>query len=301
MLSELSDHLLTGGFLYFLLVGEKMKVLVTGAGGYIGKHVVNVLRQHPIEIIACDLCKNFEYQNCCCIGTDILKNAEDKDLFKKLGSPEAVIHLAWQDGFNHKAESHIKNLYSHYLFLKNMAEHGCRNISVLGTMHEVGYYEGAIDEKTPCFPLSYYGIAKNTLRQIMEVYCAEQQVSLKWLRAFYILGDDERSHSVFSKIIEFEKEGKETFPFTSGLNKYDFIAIDKLGELIVKAALQTEIKGIINVCSGKAVSLRDKVEEFIKDHHFKIRPQYGAYPSRPYDSPAIWGDITKLNKILAEE
>ena len=279
-----------------------MKVLVTGAGGYIGKHVISALLKKDVQIIACDLSCSYQDKKICSINKNIQKEANSSSLYQDIQKPDVVIHLAWQDGFNHGSEFHLSNLYSHYCFLKNMIDSGCHNINVMGTMHEVGYYEGAINEDTPCTPLSFYGLAKNTLRQAISLYCKKNsnEVSLKWLRAFYITGDDERNNSIFTKIIEWEKEGKESFPFTDGKNKYDFISVDKLGELIAKASLQKQVDGVINICSGNPISLRDKVEEFITDHNFKIRPQYGAFPSRPYDSPAIWGNTQKLQKILEE-
>ena len=44
--------------------------------------------------------------------------------------------------------------------------------------------------------------------------------------------------------------------------------------------------------------LKDKVEQFIKEKNLDIAPEYGVYPSRRYDSPAIWGDATLINKIM---
>lgn len=95
-----------------------------------------------------------------------------------------------------------------------------------------------------------------------------------------------------------EHEGKASFPFVSGKNKYDFINVDELAKQIATASTQSEITGIINCCSGKPVSLADKVNEFIEKNHYSIRPDYGKFPERPYDSPAIWGDNTKINKIM---
>jgi len=40
------------------------------------------------------------------------------------------------------------------------------------------------------------------------------------------------------------------------------------------------------------------VEEFIKEHNFKIKLNYGAFPDRPYDSPAVWGSREKIDIIL---
>ena len=92
-------------------------------------------------------------------------------------------------------------------------------------------------------------------------------------------------------------EGKKTFPFTSGANKYDFTDIEEMASDIVMTALQDKYCGVINCCSGKAVSLKDKVGEFIEKNDLDIRLEYGAYPDRPYDSPAIWGNTEKIEAI----
>lgn len=277
------------------------KILLTGANGYIGNHVISALLKTVSlsDIIAVDISNSHLPDDIHYIKHDILGDSENPDIYKILGKPDVCIHLAWQDGFNHNAQSHLKNVHAHYQFLKNIIEQGCQSVSVMGTMHEIGYYEGCIDENTPCHPLSMYGVAKNTLRQALNVFLQNKEnVSFKWLRAFYITGDDTANKSVFSKIIQMEGEGKNSFPFTSGENKYDFQDVNMLAEQIVVASLQNEINGIINICSGKPVALKDKVEEFIQKNNFKIRPEYGAFPSRKYDSPAIWGNADKINKIM---
>jgi nucleoside-diphosphate-sugar epimerase len=101
----------------------------------------------------------------------------------------------------------------HFKFLINMIDHGLKNVAVMGTMHEVGYWEGAIDENTPCKPLSQYGIAKNALRQALLAYAAGKDVNVYWLRAYYILGDDAHNHSDLCKDPgSWLNEGKTTFP-----------------------------------------------------------------------------------------
>ena len=172
---------------------------------------------------------------------------------------------------------------------------------VMGSMHEVGYWEGAIDEYTPTNPKSLYGIAKNSLRQIcLELVNGKKDVCMQWIRGFYILGDDLKNNSIFSKIMKADMEGKKTFPFTSGKNKYDFIKVNDLARQIVAVTEQTEIEGVINCCTGKPHSLAEEVENFIHEHNLKIKLEYGAYPDRPYDSPGIWGDPEKINRILSE-
>ena len=74
--------------------------------------------------------------------------------------------------------------------------------------------------------------------------------------------------------------------------------VTMLAKQISATALQEEVTGIVNCCSGEPVSLGEKVESFIKEHNFDIKLNYGAFPDRAYDSPAIWGDATKINRIM---
>ena len=273
-------------------------VLITGANGYIGRHVVKAVLDMGYKVLASDFSFEGVDERAVKIDTPIFSG--DNDIYNKLGRPDVCVHLAWRNGFVHNDSSHIEDLPNHYIFLKNMIEGGLPQLSVMGTMHEVGYWEGAITENTPTNPISLYGIAKNTLRQAVLLLAQNNNTIVDWLRAYYILGDDSKSNSIFAKIVKWEEEGKETFPFNSGKNKYDFINVDELAYQIAKASTQTVVQGIINCCTEKPVSLAEKVEEFIKEHHFKIRPEYGAFPDRPYDSPGVWGDATKINKIMSK-
>ena len=248
-------------------------ILVTGAAGYIGRHVVKNALDRGYRVIAADI--NFKGVDERAEFCDVPLFGGDADLYRKLGSPDVCIHLAWRDGFRHNSAAHMKDLSSHW--------------------------EGAINESTPCKPQSQYGIAKNALRQSMMLTLADSPCKLHWLRAYYITGDEVHGSSIFAKITQAEQDGKKTFPFTSGSNLYDFIDVDELANMIVAASVQEEINGIINVCTGKPMSLADRVEQFLRDKNYKIKLDYGAFPDRPYDSPGTWGDPTKINRILAND
>jgi nucleoside-diphosphate-sugar epimerase len=273
-------------------------IAVTGANGYIGKHVVDALINQGAEVAAIDIVTNEINTRAKVINLDIFSRC--KDIYKILGEPDACLHLAWKDGFFHNSDAHMEYLSQHYEFIKNLKEAGLNQIAVMGTMHEIGYHEGIVDEYTPCNPITLYGIAKDSLRRSLMVMARNNDIVLQWLRAFYIYGDDIRNHSVFTKILKAEKDGQKTFPFTSGKNKYDFIHIDELARMIAACVMQEDVNGIINCCTGQPISLAEKMEEFISGHGLKVELVYGAFPDRPYDSPGIWGDATKIKGILQD-
>lgn len=275
-----------------------MKILVTGANGYLGQGVTKVLCDKGEQVIATGHSSEF---------IDSRAEIKDCDLFAienpfdYFGKPDVVLHLAWKDGFKHASLTHINDLSKHYLFLTKLIDSGIKQVCVVGSMHEIGFWEGSINESTPCNPLSLYGIAKNALRQSIEIQKKTSDYVFQWIRGYYIVGNAERGCSIFSKITQAAKEGKSTFPFTLGLNQFDFFDYEKMCHQIAAVVRQNKVSGIINCCSGRPEKLADRVERYIKENNYLIKLEYGAFPDRPYDSKAVWGDDKKIREILALE
>lgn len=278
-------------------MAKRKKVLVTGAGGYMGCGIVKQLLDWNYEVIATDI-----------IGENIDKRAKiicadifsEKDPYNKFLQPEIILHLAWRDGFKHNSLSHINDLSDHFKFIVKMTESGVNHISVMGSMHEIGYFEGMVNDDTPTEPLNLYGVAKDALRKSLTLYFKDKDIIFQWLRGYYIVGNALNGNSIFTKLEQAEIDGKAEFPFTTGKNKYDFIDYDEFCDQIAATIIQEKVTGIINCCSGKPLSLSDRVQQFINDNNFNIKLKYGAFPDREYDSPGIWGDNGKISRILKE-
>lgn len=274
-----------------------MKILVTGANGYLGQGVVKQLLDDGYEVIATDFGDENIDKRALVKCTDIFAQHEPYIYFNQ---PDVILHMAWRDGFVHNSINHINDLPNHYQFLKKLIDGGIKHVSVLGSVHEVGFFEGSVNENTPTNPQSLYGISKDALRKTIELECKNSNIIFQWIRGYYIVGNSEYGSSIFSKITQAVKEGKKEFPFTMGLNQFDFIDYDTFCKQAADIVEQSEVRGIINVCTGRPEKLADRVERFIRENNYPIKLIYGAFPDRPYDSKAIWGDNSKIKLIKSK-
>jgi dTDP-6-deoxy-L-talose 4-dehydrogenase (NAD+) len=271
-----------------------MKILVTGANGYLGQGIVKQLLDYGNDVVAVDYTIEKIDKRADRISCDLFSIDNPYVYFN---TPDVLLHLAWRDGFIHYSDAHINDLSKHYEFLKKFSESDISMISAMGSMHEIGFYEGSIKEDTPCNPITPYGISKNALRELTSMLCKNNNKKFQWLRGYYIVGNSQYGSSIFSKITAAEFEGKSEFPFTMGQNQFDFIDYKDFCEQVALAVEQDEVLGIINICSGHPEKLADRVERFISENGYKIKLNYGAFPDRPYDSKAVWGDASKIERI----
>lgn len=272
-----------------------MKILVTGANGYLGSGIVKAILDSGNEVVATDFKDTNIDERADAMPCDLF---EVENPYEYFGKPDVLLHLAWRDGFVHYSDAHIDDLPKHFSFVKNMAEAGVKQIAVMGSMHEIGFFEGSINESTPCHPTTPYGISKNALRDLTQMVCKQKNIVFQWMRGYYIVGNSKYGSSIFSKITVAVEEGKKEFPFTLGQNQYDFIDYTDFCVQVAAVVGQQHEQGIINICSGRPEKLADRVERFIKENNYDIKLQYGAFPDRPYDSKAIWGDDSKIKNIL---
>ena len=276
----------------------KLKILVTGANGYLGQGIVRSILNNGHCVVATDFNTQFVDERAERIACNLFEVDNPYSFF---GEPDVLLHLAWRDGFVHYSSAHIEDLPKHYAFIKKMVDGGIQQVAVMGSMHEIGFFEGSINESTPCHPTTPYGIAKNALRDLTQMLCKQKNIVFQWLRGYYIVGYSKFGSSIFSKITAAVDEGKTEFPFTLGQNQYDFIDYPDFCAQVAAVVGQKNEQGIINICSGKPEKLADRVERFIKENDYRIKLQYGAFPDRPYDSKAIWGNDTKIRKIMENQ
>jgi dTDP-6-deoxy-L-talose 4-dehydrogenase (NAD+) len=281
-----------------------MKILVTGATGFIGRFVIEKLLDLDCDVIATATKDPAEVKNILPCFSDIdyiAKNLNDKedDYFSFFKNPEALIHLSWEGLPNYKELFHIeRNLPSNYCFIKNMIEHGLNDITITGTCFEYGLQDGCLHEDMEAKPVTNYGLAKDCLRKFVYALQSKYKFSYKWLRLFYPFGPGQGAKSLYSQMMNVITTNGKEFNMSPGEQLRDYLPVETMAGYIVTVALQNNVGGIINCCSGKPVSVRSFVEDFFKQHNYPIKLNLGYYPYPDYEPLAFWGDTGKLMKIM---
>ena len=283
------------------------KVLVTGATGFIGNYVIEELLNHKVEIVATS--SNEEkakqqawFENVKYIPFDFANFDSTTNYFLYFNEPDTLIHLAWEGLPNYTSSFHTEeNLPRHKALLENLIEHGVRDVSVTGTCLEYGMQQGCLSEDLPAQPSNPYAIAKDKLRIFIEALQQQHSFSFKWIRLFYMYGEGQNKNSLLSQLDKALKNGDEVFNMSGGEQTRDYLPIETVAEYIVKIALQKNIEGIINCCSGAPITVKDFVEQQVEKMGKSIKLNLGYYPYTDYEPMHFWGSTEKLNKALAEK
>src|SRR4051794_40029720 len=108
-------------------------VLVTGAGGYLGRHVVRALLDRGAQVVAVDRSATRRVDpRATVVAVDIFD--EEAATYEALHSPRVVVHLAWEAGFDHASPAHMGRVSDHYRFVRRMVAGGVSRIAGAGTM-----------------------------------------------------------------------------------------------------------------------------------------------------------------------
>ncbi|MDR0485807.1 MAG: NAD-dependent epimerase/dehydratase family protein [Elusimicrobiota bacterium] len=277
------------------------KALITGAAGLIGKEALIPLQDAGFEVTALvrkapnisGAQQGKDGSGVSYIECNLFDTATLKETFQKI-QPKYLLHFAWAAKDDYLTSNINFNFLKASLdLLEFFRENGGKRAVFAGTGFEYEFKDEPLKETDPLKPATVYAMCKNYLRQIAQLYCAQNNLSFGWGRIFYVYGRGEYHKRLTSVIINNSVNNRETVINCGSLLR-DYLYTKDIACAFVKF-LESNIDGIANICSGKGITLADYAlliaSKLGKTKYLKILNEDLKQP------PIIVGD----NKKLTEE
>lgn len=279
------------------------KILVTGATGFIGRYVIERLLSAGHSVMATSAHEEHArilpwFGHVRYISFDLASFDPAVDYYRFFNEPDTMIHLAWEGLPNYKSSFHLDvNYPRHAAFLGNLIRNGLRDITVTGTCLEYGMQEGCLREDASVFPGTAYAQAKDALRKSLEQLQSSYPLVVRWVRLFYSYGKGQHQQALLTQLDKALADGAPVFNMSGGEQVRDFLPVEKMTDYIVRVALQSAVTGIINICSGQPITVRQFVVNYLASINRAITLNLGYYPYPDYEPMRFWGDNHKLKTL----
>ena len=270
---------------------------MTGSTGFIGRHVVESLTDRGHEVVEILRPGRREAARTRTF-VEFELESPPRDAFERLGSPEGLIHLAWDGLPNYGSSHHVESeLPRHVELLRTLVGQGLPRIVVAGTCFEYGLREGQIKETDPVAPVTEYARAKTLLhKQLLRL---DSDADIVWARLFYPYGPGQGPQSLYGQFHRACEAGAEFFPMSPGDQLRDYLPVEDMADYLARlAVLRLEGRLVVNVCSGRPIAIRQLVDTWAKKCRSAITLQPGVYPYPVHEPRNAWGDNEWLRSLL---
>jgi len=279
-----------------------MRVLVTGAAGFIGSHVTRTIAQEGHEVWGVTLPGESterleDIQKRVSIEAVDLGNHDQVEKLVARVKPEYAIHLAWYvvPGKYWNSPENLECVAMSLGLANALAQAGCPRLVGVGTCAEYDWdYDYLSEEVTPLRPRTLYGACKNATRQVLEVYCQQAGIRFAWTRLFFLYGPGEKKQRLVPTVVR-AMLGGEPARLNSGSQIRDFLHVQDVAVATWEVA-KSPLVGPVNVASGEPVQVRTIVETLARLIGGNTQVEWGAIPDDPQDVPALIADVRKLQQ-----
>jgi len=234
------------------------RVILTGASGFIGQHVMRRLKKERICFIMTMDIRALEHHD----AASVCVHAVDGTVldFSDLKNC-TLVHLAWCPPLRDNMRPHAQQLT---LLAKLMDAHGdsIDRIIALGSAEEYGSRCGRLEEHEAInITLSPYGWGKRAAKMLVETWCKVNDKSALWLRPFLVYGEGQQGNMAIPYAVG-QAVRREVADFSAGTQQRDFIHVDDIARAI-GLAVTKPWKGfnIANLGTGVGTRVRDVLEQ----------------------------------------
>ncbi len=277
-----------------------MKVLVTGATGFIGLPLLEKLNRKGHQVLALSRSAQTKRGNGIeWLGCDLASPESYVNKVKEF-SPEVLIYLAWQDIPNFSLEKSRINLDQSLdliSFVIGLAT--CKKIIVSGSCFELNQLQGECSESTQGEARDHFTWAKHALYSWLRMMCKQKDIQLLWMRIFYVYGPRQRPESLIPSILTNLKQGKLQ-ELRTPKNANDFIYVDDIADAFSKAVSVNNNSMIYNLGAGVSTSVLEvcRIAEKIVLGTETLTQEMDSKSKGTSCDVDFWADITQSKKYL---
>jgi GDP-4-dehydro-6-deoxy-D-mannose reductase len=282
-----------------------MRALVTGAGGFCGKHLCDYLRSIDVEVHT--LGNRRENSECHHYIEDITDSAAIAQVLTSL-RPDYIFHLA---GVSYSADSalyyRVNTGYAAALLQAvKTAELGDRPTLLVGTSAEYGAVRAddlPIREDLAVHPYNHYGISK-LAQTLLGLAAAREGLNAIMVRPFNIIGAGMPEHLVLAsfagQLLKIVRGEQPPMIEVGNLeSSRDFVDVGEVIRIYWRLAGTPAAYGkIINVSSGKPVVIRELLERMLKVASVQVDIRTEASRFKATEIAAHYGSNKRLAKLL---
>lgn len=238
------------------------RVMVTGAGGFVGRQVVAALLASGVKVDAVDRIAGEAPSGCEWHVADLMDAAARRAVIETV-RPSHLVHLAWDTRhglFWHAAEN-LDWVAASLDLARHFQACGGERLIATGSCAEYAWTADALpdgvcrEDKTPCRPATLYGIAKLATFQVLQKFAAGCGLGFAWPRLFYIFGAGEGPARLVPMLIAKLAAG-EAVVLRHPDAERDVLDVRDLGEAIAALSLSSAC-GAVNVASGDGIAIID--------------------------------------------
>ena len=271
-----------------------MSILVTGATGFLGSHILDSLRDRDenVKVIARkeSSIKLKQWSNIDDIFlTENIFLESEEWMCSILDGVDRIIHAAWyaEPGKYLTSELNLECLSGSLKLACAANKMGVKKFVGIGTCAEYQNSNKPMSIYTPLEPKLLYSVSKAACFSLLHKYFEDKVTEFAWARIFYLFGEREDPRRFIPYLRSQLSQGKKA-ELTNGNQIRDFINVADAAKILVEIAYLDKV-GVFNVCSGNPISIRDLALSIAKEYGAEDCLKFGAREPNLLDPPYMVG------------